>query len=195
MEGLGFAAIRACSFLPPVVRYGHARSRRVAVIQKKICMVGVFGTGKTSLVQRFVYSKFSEKYHSTVGVKIDRKEVVVSATEVNLLLWDLAGQDKFQNIQASYLRGSSGIFYVVDGTRRETLTDLGDLRALVRETLGPVPCVVAFNKADLADEWQIADAEIYALGGEGRHVLRTSARSGAGVDEAFLWLAARMLKG
>ncbi len=94
------------------------------MIQKKICMVGVFATGKTSLVQQFIYSKFSEKYHSTVGVKIDRKEVILAGTQVNLLLWDLAGQDKFQTVQGSYLRGSSGIFFVVDGTRRETLDEL-----------------------------------------------------------------------
>ena len=47
------------------------------MIQKKVCMVGVFATGKTSLVHRFVHSLFSAKYHSTVGVKIDRKQVQV----------------------------------------------------------------------------------------------------------------------
>jgi small GTP-binding protein len=165
------------------------------MIQKKVCMVGVFGTGKTSLVQRFVYSKFSEKYHSTVGVKIDRKEVDVADLPVTLLLWDLAGQDKFQHIQASYLRGSSGLFYVVDGTRRETLDELGTLRSLAVETLGPVPSVVAFNKADLADQWELNEGELYALVAPGRHVLKTSAKTGAGVDEAFFWLAAQMVRG
>ena len=164
------------------------------VIQKKICMVGVFATGKTSLVQRFVYSKFSEKYHSTVGVKIDRKEVQVGGSAVNLLLWDLAGQDKFQSVQASYLRGSSGIFFVIDGTRRETLTELAGLLTLVRGTLGDVPAVVAVNKADLEDQWQIGSAELDGLAGDGRRVLKTSAKSGAGVEDAFLWLAAEMVR-
>jgi len=164
------------------------------MIQKKICMVGVFATGKTSLVGQFVYSKFSEKYHSTVGVKIDRREVDVSGTQVNLLLWDLAGKDDFENTRSSYLRGSSGIFFVVDGTRRETLTELAGLRALVQDTLGPVPAVIAVNKADLEDQWQIADADLPGLGGEGRRVFRTSAKTGAGVSEAFLWLASQTLK-
>jgi len=62
------------------------------MIQKKVCMVGVFGTGKTSLVQRYVHSLFSSKYHSTVGVKIDRKQVRVGETDVNLLLWDVEGR-------------------------------------------------------------------------------------------------------
>jgi len=164
------------------------------VIQKKICMVGIFGTGKTSLVQQFIYSKFSEKYHSTVGVKIDRKQVDVAGTEVNLLLWDLAGQDKFQSVQGSYIRGSAGIFFVVDGTRRETLTELDGLRALVLGTVGDVPAVIAINKADLEDQWQLGQGDFDGLFGPARHVLKTSAKTGAGVNEAFLWLAGQTLK-
>ena len=165
------------------------------MIQKKICMVGVFGTGKTSLVQQFIYSKFSEKYHSTVGVKIDRKQVTVAATEVNLLLWDLAGQDKFQGVQGSYLRGSAGIFFVVDGTRRETLTDLAGLQALVKETVGEVPAVIAINKADLEDQWQLGPGRLRRPVRQRPPRLKTSAKTGAGVDDAFLWLAGQMLKG
>jgi hypothetical protein len=165
------------------------------VIQKKVCMVGVFGTGKTSLVQQFVHSKFSEKYHSTVGVKVDRKEVAVGGDQVNLLLWDLAGQDKFQNVQASYLRGSSGIFFVVDGTRRETLAEQSSLQTLVEQCVGAVPVVIAVNKADLEAQWQIGDGELSAFYGERRLVLKTSAKTGVGVNEAFLWLAGQMLRG
>jgi small GTP-binding protein len=156
-------------------------------------MVGAFGTGKTSLVQRFIYSKFSEKYHSTVGVKIDRKEVAVGGGRVTLLLWDLAGQDRFESVQASYLRGSAAIFFVVDGTRRETLAELAGLRTLVATVLGPVPAVVAVNKADLVAEWQVRGEDLAALAAEGLHVLQTSAKSGAGVDEAFLRLAGHSL--
>ncbi len=164
------------------------------MIQKKICMVGVFGTGKTSLVQRFVYSKFSEKYHSTVGVKIDRKQVSVGGNDVNLLLWDLAGQDKFQKVQGSYLRGSAGIFFVVDGTRRETLDDLGGLQAAAREAAGELPAVIAINKADLEAQWQLGQGDFDSLFGAGRRVVKTSAKTGAGVEDAFLWLAAETLR-
>jgi len=165
------------------------------VIQKKICMVGVFATGKTSLVQQFIYSKFSEKYHSTVGVKIDRKEVLLDEGTVNLLLWDLAGQDKFQGVQGSYLRGSSGIFFVVDGTRRETLDDLASLRELVRTSVGEIPAVFAINKVDLLDQWQLGQGDIAALEAQGCHVLKTSAKTGEGVEAAFMWLASRTLRG
>ncbi len=164
------------------------------MIQKKICLVGAFATGKTSLVQRFIYSKFSEKYHTTVGVKIDRKEVSLAGTQVNLLVWDLAGQDKFESVQASYLRGSAGILYVVDGTRRETLVELASLRALVKNTLGRVAAVVAANKADLAEQWQIGPVDWETLSADGVHVLKTSAKTGTAVNDAFLWLAGEMVK-
>ncbi|HYL29829.1 MAG TPA: GTP-binding protein, partial [Gemmatimonadales bacterium] len=100
------------------------------MIQKKICMVGLFGTGKTSLVQRFVHSRFSERYLTTVGVKIDRKEVEVDGAGITIVLWDLAGRDGHEDITASYLRGAHGILYVADGTRRETCDQLPELRTL-----------------------------------------------------------------
>lgn len=78
--------------------------------QKKICLVGAFATGKTSLVSRFVKSIYSDIYHSTVGVKIDKKVVKLKQQEVSLILWDIHGEDEFQRVQMSYLRGASGIF-------------------------------------------------------------------------------------
>ena len=102
------------------------------------------------------------------------------ATQVNLLLWDLAGEDALPAVQASYLRGSSGIFFVVDGTRRETLTGLAGLQDAGRGHVGDVPAVIAINKADLGGP--VADrpgSDIRALSGERRLVLKTSAKTGA----------------
>src|SRR5207344_2519833 len=100
---------------------GAARGGRVSMIQKKICMLGAFAVGKTSLVSRYVRSIFSDKYHSSVGVKVDKKLVVMGDEQLDLLLWDLYGEDEFQKIRPTYLRGSSGYVLVADGTRRETL--------------------------------------------------------------------------
>ncbi len=165
------------------------------MIQKKICMVGVYGTGKTSLVQQFVHAKFSERYHSTVGVKIDRKPVTVDGTDVNLLLWDLEGRDGVQDIQTSYLRGASGIIYVADGTRLETFEQILELRVVAKKAIGDVPSVCAVNKVDLTEEWKISDAQIEGLDAPTWHSLKTSAKTGAGVEEAFHWLAATMIGG
>lgn len=159
------------------------------MIQKKICMVGVFGTGKTSLVQQFVHSIFSVKYHSTVGVKIDRKVVELDGGSVNLVLWDLAGRDGTQDIPPSYLKGAHGVLYVVDGTRRETIDELPSLRELAHSAAGSVPSLVALNKSDLTDEWCLKDRDVASLESAGLSVLRTSAKTGVGVEEAFARLA------
>ena len=154
------------------------------MIQKKVCMVGLFGTGKTSLVQRFVHSMFSERYLATVGVKIDRKSLELEGTSVTLLLWDLAGRDRHEDITTSYIRGAHAILYVADGTRRESCDQLAELRSLAREAAGDVPGVLALNKSDLADKWALRRADEEALAGDWDMVL-TSAKTGDGVEEVF----------
>ena len=165
------------------------------MIQKKICMLGAFAVGKTSLVSRYVRSIFSDKYHSTVGVKVDKKLVVVGEEQIDLLLWDLYGEDEFQKIRESYLRGSSGYVLVADGTRRETLDKVVVLNSRAQEAVGNVPFVLMINKADLADKWEIANEAVTDLGGGGWPAFKTSAKTGEGVEEAFLALAKKMIAG
>ena len=163
------------------------------MIQKKICMLGGFSVGKTSLVARFVHSIFSEKYLTTVGVKIDKKSVKIADQEVNLMLWDIYGEDDFQKIRVSYLRGSSGYLLVVDGTRRATLEMACRLQQTAQETIGKVPFVLVLNKADLSDSWELDESELARLGQSGWTVFRTSAKTGMGVEDTFLDLAQRMV--
>jgi small GTP-binding protein len=159
------------------------------MMQKKICMVGVFGTGKTCLVQQYVHSIFSVKYLSTVGVKIDRKEVQVGDQKITLMLWDLEGRDGTRDVSASYVRGAHGVIYVVDGTRRETLDQIHELRDMVTGVVGDIPSVVAVNKVDLVDQWQLTDEDEDIVSARGLQRFRTSAKTGMGVEATFQWLA------
>jgi small GTP-binding protein len=159
------------------------------MIQKKICMVGVYATGKTCLVQRFVHSIFSPRYLSTVGVKIDRKEVAVRGEPVTLLLWDLEGRDGIRDVNPSYVRGAHGLIFVVDGTRRETLDQAFEIRGAVAGHVGSIPAAFAFNKADLTDEWKLTRADEDSVSAQGLFATRTSAKTGQGVEETFQWLA------
>ncbi|MCA9262861.1 MAG: GTP-binding protein [Planctomycetales bacterium] len=161
--------------------------------QKKICMLGSFAVGKTSLVRRFVYSTFSDKYHTTIGVKVDRKSVQVEGTAVDMMLWDLHGDDDLQGVKASYLRGMSGYLLVADGTRPDTLDRVKDLYDLAIETVGDVPFALLINKHDLTDLWAVSDEALTELAEVGWHIRLTSAKSGENVDETFQWLAERML--
>lgn len=165
------------------------------MLQKKICMVGAFATGKTSLVAKFVYSIFSEKYQTTVGVKIDRKTVNVQEQELNLILWDLYGEDEFQKLRTSYLRGSSGFLLVADGTRKSTLQTALELQQRVEDAIGKVPFVLVLNKWDLQDEWELEPENLEAIENKGWTVIRTSAKTGLNVEEVFQTLATKILEG
>jgi len=158
-------------------------------LQKKICMLGAFASGKTSLVARFVRSIFSEEYHSTIGVKIDRKSVVTpTGREVDLMLWDIAGEDEFVTVKTSYVRGSAGYLLVVDGTRPSTVHAAWALRERVNREVGEIPYLLLLNKCDLTDQWVLEDSEVDALAADALTTLRTSAKTGECVEEAFVTL-------
>jgi small GTP-binding protein len=163
------------------------------MLQKKVCILGGFGVGKTSLVRRYVESIFSDTYLTTIGVKIEKKTVNVGAADVALILWDIAGEDEAATIRTSYLRGAAGLFLVVDVTRSETLEVAKSIQSRVTSEIGPVPFLFLFNKADLKEDWEIPEQSLEDLKDAGYGVLQTSAKTGEGVEEAFQELAKRMV--
>lgn len=164
------------------------------MIQKKICMLGSFGVGKTSLVARFVKGIFDAKYLSTVGVKIDKREMKVGDEDVLLLLWDLAGEDSRSQAQTSYLRGAAGYFLVCDGTWAESLVTAKSIQKRAIEAVGNIPCMLIINKSDLWNRWEISAPDLETLASEGWKIQITSARTGDGVEEMFMTLAQEILR-
>ena len=164
------------------------------MLKKKICMVGAFAVGKTSLVQRFVRGVFSDTDLATVGVKIDKKTVRAGEQDLDLILWDIYGDTEFQKVQMSYLRNTSGYLLVVDGTRKSTLAIAFMLQKKVEDTIGRIPFIFVFNKSDRKDEWEIENESIEELSNKGYHVVITSAKTAGGVEEAFLTLAQKILE-
>ena len=164
------------------------------MVQKKakICMLGAYKVGKTSLVKRFISSQYDEKYHVTLGVKVDKKDVSVGGKTVQLMLWDVAGAEDHFTVPASYYRGSAGYLLVVDGTRADTLDRALDLVGEIDKAVGRLPMVVLLNKADLTDQWQLDEAALAKLAPLNCPVMRTSAKTGENVDAAFRSLAARV---
>ena len=146
----------------------------------KVCMVGDFSVGKTSLTQKFVNNVFSENYLTTIGVKIDTAMV----GDTKLIIWDVAGRDSLSPINVSYLVGASGIILVADGSRPETVDDLYDIWSSVKERIGNVPAVVALNKRDLP-EWSVTSEQIERLKQQGWAVFETSAKDGVELAELF----------
>ena len=161
------------------------------VITKKICIIGDFGVGKTSLVARFVHHAFSDKYLSTVGVSIKTKVVNLSSTQdVKLIIWDIAGEDALSSAAERYLRGANGLLVVADGTRPATLGTGEDLLLDAQSKVGEIPAIRLVNKADLADEWASPPGAGDSSSGD---TLITSAKTGLNVEAAFEKMAAALI--
>ncbi len=176
----------------------------MVTISKKICMIGDFGVGKTSLIRRFVDRQFSDDYLSTVGVKISRKIVDLTGVKqqeklnLQLLIWDLEGHTKFKAIAPSYLQGSSGAIIVADVSRIETLERLPEHIKLFLSINPKSSFIIALNKSDLIDEEKLLKLiEIVQLQ-EGVDkvsvIYQTSAKTGLSVDEIFQKLAYKSIE-
>jgi small GTP-binding protein len=170
------------------------------LIRKKICLVGDFAVGKTSLVRQYVDREFSDKYLSTVGVKISRKMVELpggkdaAPVPLELIVWDVEGSNAFNFVISSYLKGAHGTIVVADSTRPETITNM---RSHIDSFFVASPqglAVIALNKCDLVDERRRRSL----LEGIPRDrvlaVRQTSAKTGEGVDPLFTLLAESLWK-
>ena len=165
------------------------------MIQKKVCMLGAFAVGKTSLVRRYVHSIFSDRYQTTVGVKVDKREVVHEGRDVTLVLWDMVGKDDYTELATSQVRGAAGYLLVLDPTRPATW-DVGTwIHKQIEEEHAGLPFVVALNKHDIKDRWALTDAQqqqIASYRQAGWHFVHTSAQSGEGVEALFEALLSQM---
>lgn len=167
----------------------------MSMISKKICLVGDFGVGKTSLIRRFVDRQFSDRYLSTVGVKISRK--AVESVNLQLLIWDLEGHTKFKSIAPSYLQGGSGTIIVADVTRTETIERIPEHIKLFLSVNPKGKIILALNKVDLVDQEKLPQLvemikiqDVKQVSG----IYLTSAKTGASVDEIFQKLSSKILE-
>ena len=146
-----------------------------------------------TLHRKYRESIFSEKYLTTVGVKIDKKPVNILGQDITLILWDIHGEDDFQEINMNYLRGASGYILVVDGTRYSTLEKAFLLQDKVEKNYGEIPFLIAINKSDLKDEWEITDKDISNILEKGWKVFETSAKNGEFVEDLFVEITKEIL--
>lgn len=161
-------------------------------LARKVCMLGDFGVGKTSLVARFVRNTFSDKYLTTVGVKVDSRLVPLpDERQIKLVLWDIAGKAVLDSLNQNYLRGASGLILVADGTREASLRAALNLLMQARDVLDDPACVLFVNKLDLVERWEVAPQTLAEIR-TSLPVFETSALSGDGVEAGFGELAARL---
>lgn len=143
-------------------------------------MVGDFAVGKTSLTQKFVNNVFSDKYLTTIGVKIDTAEI----DGTKLIVWDVAGRDSLSPVNVSYLVGAAGVILVADGTRENTIHSLVDIWQMILKRIGRVPVVVALNKHD-SEDWDVSEQSLELFDELNWPVYFTSAKEGDNVQQIF----------
>lgn len=170
----------------------------------KICLVGEGGVGKTSLIKRFVFEEFSNKYITTIGTKITKKNLTIkhpkrgTSTRVRMLVWDIMGQAGFrQMLQDAYFFGCQGVIAVCDITRKDTMSFLDDWVKAVYTIAGKVPIVFLGNKSDLKEKTRlkINDLKKFSSKYERTHAFLSSAKTGDNVELAFQTLGKEILSG
>lgn len=176
-----------------IIRHTNIHKDNYIMIKKKLCLLGSFGVGKTSLIRKYVQNIFSDNYLSTVGVKIDKKMVTISPEEqIMLLIWDLEGSENFNHIIQNYLTGISGCFLVADGTRPETLDAAKDINTRLESQFPGLPTILIANKYDLRDQWKLDKKNLIASFPNVDSTFLTSAKTGEKVEAAFLKVAKDM---
>ncbi len=152
-------------------------------IKKKIILTGSFGVGKTSLFSRFIYSEFDEKYLTTIGVKVDKKTINIdNDTNLNIMLWDIAGEVAQDKVPLSYFLGTSGIIYVFDLTRPMTYNNIMADIEYLKNILPEATVKIIGNKKDLVTTTHI-ESVISGLPVECD--MTTSAKTGENVEQLF----------
>lgn len=158
------------------------------MLQKKVCLLGASAVGKTSLVKRFVDGIFSEKYLTTIGVKIDKKQVELTSETVQFMLWDIEGVDRYCGFNPKYLRGASAYIIVADNTRAQSLIEGMDIHQMAREATD-APALLAINKTDLPEKWHWNVADVAEFSQDFAECFYTSAKTGDQVETMFKFLA------
>jgi len=162
------------------------------MIQKKICILGASAVGKTSLIKQYVEGIFSDKYLTSIGVKIDKKRILLDHADVQLMLWDIEGVDRYAGFNPKYLRGASIVIIVVDQSRLQSLHD-GQEIARMTKAEKDIPIVLVVNKSDLpaTDGWDsVLENENQSFF---ETTFQTSAKQNSGVENMFLDVAQRSL--
>lgn len=168
-------------------------------MKSKVCLVGEAAVGKTSLIRRFVKDGFDDRYVTTLGAKVSKKEIQVEIPErdliiqMDMVIWDIMGEKGVRDLlKEAFFHGAQGILAVCDITRYSTLRELDDWVQSVYNVVGEISVVYTINKVDLKDEVMVLFEEkevtMAAQAFDAPHFY-ASAKTGSNVQIAFQSLA------
>ena len=164
--------------------------------QFKIIVVGDATVGKTSIILRFTDNAFNRNYMVTLGVHVSNKIVKIESSNIQLVLWDIAGQSKFTLMRTAFYQGAKGVLLVFDLTNLESFHSVknwyNDVKKYVNDE---ITGFIIGNKNDLFNERKVSSDEARKLAYElNLQYFETSALTGANVKESFDNLAKYLYK-
>jgi len=157
------------------------------VLAKSI-IIGDSSVGKSSLLYRYTEQDWNPHYIATIGVDFKVLTFERDSKIVKLQLWDTAGQDRFRTIVHTYYRGAHAVMLVFALNDRESFDHIHEwVQDVSRFATSGVPVLLIGNKADCPPaNVAVSDEEAEALAKHlGGVFMKTSARTGQGVDAAF----------
>jgi small GTP-binding protein len=159
----------------------------------KLCLLGDGAVGKTSLVRRFVFDVFDDKYIMSFGTKVSKKSMKVEGSTMDLMVWDILGQKTHVALHEAYYKGAAGALAVCDFTRPDTMRSLKGWLGSFRSVVGDKPVLILGNKSDLEKTFTLAELKEYAKS-IGCEAFETSAKTGLNVENAFAAIGKRLLE-
>jgi Ras-related protein Rab-8A len=157
----------------------------------KLLLIGDSGVGKSCLLLRFSDDSFTPSFITTIGIDFKIRTIELDGKRIKLQIWDTAGQERFRTITTAYYRGAMGILLVYDVTDEKSFGNIRNwIRNIEQHATESVNKMLIGNKCDMVDKKVIDTARGKALADEyGIKFLETSAKTGAGVEDAFITLA------
>jgi len=153
--------------------------------------LGDGAVGKTSCIMRFTEDKFGEKYKATIGTSIAIKNLEVEihkgeSSQVQIVLWDLAGQPSYKDLRQRYMVGSSMAFVVYDVTRPSTFMNVYEWYRNFKAVCPTAVIVLVANKVDREDRLVPEEAGLMLSKWLDLKYIETSAKTGKNVDAMFI---------
>ena len=164
----------------------------------KIILVGDYGVGKSTSIHRFVENKFKANYVPTLGVQVTKKSIMVNGHNIDLMIWDLAGQDRYAMVRQRFYANTEGILMLYDITRLSSLKNIKKWNAEVSRFVKNIPIILIGNKIDLLEQREVRNADVRKFLEENNinvHLkIKTSAKDGVNTENAFHFLVKRMMQ-